>query len=142
MQSKTITTLDQLRIGDSFVYLKRQDPWRVTARADKNGKVAVNQFNCQSGVDPKNQLYRHDNLVKGSRQVMFLRHTIPVPGEECLICDLEPGDVFQIPGDTVHDYEIVHQSEAGFATIRRLDQAAPAKAGIHAKAIFIRKKIN
>lgn len=134
MNPKTPTTLGQLRIGDSFVYPKRVDPWRVTARADKNGKVAVNQWNAGT----EKWIHKFDELKKQSTAVLFLRHTIPVPGEECMIDDLNPGDVFYRPDDVVHEYVMVKRG-IQFSDVRRIDEAACIKAGVAAKVIFVRK---
>lgn len=134
MQPKTLTTINQLRIGDSFVFPKRVDPWRVTARADKNGRVAVNQWNAGT----EKFIHKFDELIKGSKQVIFLRHTVPVPGEECLVDDLQPGDIFFRPDDVVHEYVLVKHGHQ-FSDVRRVDEAACIKAGRGAKIIFVRK---
>jgi hypothetical protein len=133
MEPRTITTLDQLRIGDSFVYRKRLDPWRVMAKADKSGRVAVNQV-----VNGKTS-WKHDELIRGKKQVMFLRHTVPVAGEECLVDDLKEGDVFFRPEDVVHEFELVKHGHA-FSDVRRLDEASCVKAGRASKVIFVRPK--
>jgi hypothetical protein len=131
MEAKTMTTAGELRIGDSFVYPRRTDPWRVVALSDKNGRVAVNQV-----INGGNK-YRHDELIRAAKKVMFLRHTIPVPGEMCYMIDLVPGDVFHIPDDLVNEYQV---EKVGDLTIRmrRLDQAYTCNAGIMAKGVFVR----
>jgi hypothetical protein len=136
MNHKTLTTLGELRIGDSFVYkLNRQDVWRVMARADKNKRVAVNQvFNGEP-------LHKYDELKKGSTSVVFLRHTIPVPGEEIFIEDLKEGDVFHNLQDIIHEY-VIEQKGHDFWLVRRTDQAAAAGYwGRLTKVIFVRHKI-
>lgn len=135
MQQKTMTTLNQLRIGDSFVFPRRTDVWRVMARADKKGRVAINQI-----VNGR-AIFAYDELKKGSKEVMFLRHTIPVPGEECFIEDLKEGDRFHMTDDIIHEWEIVQVGPTPqFVTIRRTDQPAPGKAGVLAKVVFISHK--
>jgi hypothetical protein len=133
MERKTMTTLGELRIGDSFTFLKRADVWNVTARADKKGKVAINQLD-----DNKKPLLKYDELKKASTEVLFLRHTIPVPGEECFICDLNEGDIFYKPDDIIHDFEMVKRGHF-FYEVRRLDQMASIRAGKMAVVIFVRK---
>lgn len=133
MQRKTLTTLKELRIGDSFVFVKKDQPWRVMARADKSGKVAINQ------VINYNPVHKYDELRKGNSQVIFLRHTIPVPGEECFIEDLVPGDVFHKTDDIIHEYVVVKRGE-NFWDVRRMDCAAPEKAGKLAAVVFVRHK--
>lgn len=149
MQTKTHTTLSELRIGDAFVfanrYPKTSEIWRVTARADKNGRVAVNQVD---GVTKK-LVHRYDDLKRASVRVVFIRHTVPVAGEECLIDDLKEGDIFyrvMKVGDTdvemvdqLHEWELVKHGHM-FSDVRRLDEAAGGKAGRVAKVVFVRHK--
>lgn len=132
MQRKTLTTLNQLRIGDSFVFAGKDEVWRVTARANKSGAVAINKF-----IGDK-QIYKYDELRKGKVQVVFLQHTIPVPGEEILLDNLVAGDVFKKSADDVHEYVVVQRSSDVWFDVRRLDQAAPEKGGKLANVIFIR----
>lgn len=134
MKHKTVCRLDELRIGDSFVYMKRTDPWRVIARADKSGRVAVNQV-----VNGKLQ-WNHDELKRGKTIVTFLRHTVPVPGEECFLEDLVAGDVFQRPEDDLLTEWVVVETGNDFWTVRKTTEAAPGKAGKFAKVIFLKHK--
>lgn len=132
MEQKTTAQLKELRIGDSFIIPKREDPWRVMAREDKRGKVAINQIINGKPVWPQ------DTLVKGTREVMFLRHTIPVSGEQCFIDDLTVGDVFT-RADDIHEWVLEKHGHA-FSDVRRIDQSAPAKAGRLAIVTFIKHK--
>lgn len=139
MQPKTQTTLNQLRIGDAFTYIGmlgqvRKEPWRVTARQDKKGKVAVNQI-----ATDRSFVYKYDELKKGTTKVMFLRHTQPLPGEECLLYDLQPGDQFKIPDNPFHTWVLERYGHA-FYDIRRTDEAACVKGGMAAKVIFVKHK--
>ena len=138
MQPKTQTTLNQLRIGDSYVYPKRQDPWRVMARADKNGRVAVNQIS----VSDRKPIFKHDELKKGSTTVIFLRHTVPVPGEAILIESLAVGDIFHTPDDIIHEWEVTRTKHPGswMVGIRRLDQAAGSYTNGLSTVVFIKHK--
>lgn len=131
MNHKTVCRLDELRIGDSFVYLKRADPWRVMARQDKSGRVAVNQV-----VNGKPQ-WKHDELKRGKTTVMFLRHTKPVPGEECFLEDLAAGDKFQRLDDDLLTEWVVEETGHDFWSVRKMTEAAPVKAGRLAKVIFL-----
>lgn len=136
MLHRTQTTLSALRIGDSFVYLVKKGkagniPWRVTAREDRKGNVAVNQFNG------KKQINKYDLLKKASTQVIFLQHTIAVPGEHIFLENLEVGDVFKRKDDPVHEY-VIEKKGHDFYDCRRLDQATPIKGGRISEVIFIR----
>lgn len=128
-----MTTLGELRIGDSFVYPKRTDPWRVRARADRNGRVAVNQLSTSG-----KWAYKHDELKKAKTIVLFLRHTVPVAGEPCMLEDLDPGDIFLRPEDSVNEYVLVSKRQL-FCDVRKTSEAACIKAGTMATVIFVRK---
>jgi hypothetical protein len=133
MQSKTLTTLGSMRLGDSFVFQKRTDVWRVISRSVNGKWTFINQ------VMNVKQIYKHDEQKRSSVVVMFLRHTIPVPGEEAFLEDLQPGDVFHQLEDVIHEWELVAKGH-DFYDVRRLDEAAPAKAGRLAKVVFVRHK--
>jgi hypothetical protein len=133
MLRKTQTTLAALRIGDSFVYPKGNVAWRVTARADRKGKVAVNQFR---GKEPIN---KYDTLKKKDTKVTFLQHTAPVPGELIFLENLEVGDIFKRKDDSVHEY-VIEKKGHDFYDCRRLDQPTPIKGGRISEVIFIRHK--
>jgi hypothetical protein len=135
MNHKTLTTLGQLRIGDSFVYkLNRQDIWRVIAKADRSNRVAVNQiFNGKP-------IHKYDELKRASTSVVFLRHTVPVQGEEIFIEDLKEGDVFHNLEDIIHEY-VIEKTGNDYWLCRRLDQSAPAGYwGRLTKVVFVRHK--
>jgi hypothetical protein len=133
MQSKTLTPLGSLRLGDSFVFQKRTDVWRVISRSENGKWTFINQ------VMNGKQIYKHDEQKRSSVVVMFLRHTVPVPGEESFLEDLQPGDVFHTTDDVIHEWELVEKGH-DFYDVRRLDQAAPGKAGRLAKVVFVRHK--
>jgi hypothetical protein len=100
MKRNEITTLDALRVGDRFTYLKRVDAWQVVEK--EKGKVAVNQF-----LPWGDKIHRHDDVKPGKIQVRFLRHTRPEPGEECNMIDLQLGDVFYFPDNIVKEFRLV-----------------------------------
>lgn len=136
MLRKTQTTLEALRIGDSFVYMLKKSqagniPWRVTARADKKGMVAVNQFRGKEKVN------KYDKLKKKDTKVIFLQHTVAVPGELIFLENLEVGDIFKRKDDSVHEY-VIERKGHDFYDCRRLDQPTPIKGGRISEVIFIR----
>jgi hypothetical protein len=133
MQSKTLTTLGSLRLGDSFVFQRRTDAWRVISRSVDGKWTFINQ------IINGRQVYKHDEQKRSHVVVMFLRHTLPVPGEEIFLEDLQPGDVFQQMDDVVHEWELISKGH-DFYDVRRLDEPAPGKAGRLAKVVFVRHK--
>lgn len=137
MEAKTHTTLAELRIGDSFVYEngypKRTEIWRVMQLPDNRNRVAVNRINA----DTRKPILRHDVIKKGSVRVVFIRHTVPVEGQECLLDDLEPGDLFRrVEQDDKATYVVVRHGSL-FTDLRRADGLAPIKASRGARVIFI-----
>lgn len=87
MERNTKTTLGQLRIGDRYNYLLRCDLWQVVSQKGK--ETHVNQI-----MFGENKLHKYDYVKRSSTEVIFLRHTLPLPGERCILCDLKAGDLF------------------------------------------------
>ncbi len=133
MEHTTITTLGQLRKGDSFLFMKgdRKTVRRVTVPVNQKNMVAINI------PIPGGWFNRYDDMKRARTEVMFLRHTIPLPGEECFMEDLKPGDVFFRPEDIIHEY-VVQETGSDFWTVRKMCEAAPIKAGRLSKVIFVR----
>lgn len=101
MQRNTITELGKLHDGDRFTYLKRVDPWQVIATV--GGKIAVNQINAATGE----RIHKYDDFKNPKTQVRFLRHTKPLPQEECNVGDLQPGDVFFENSNIILEWEVI-----------------------------------
>jgi len=101
MQRNTITELGKLHEGDRFTYLKRVDPWEVIDT--KGTKVAVNQINAATGQ----RIHKYDDFKSPTIQVRFLRHTKPLPQEECNVGDLQPGDVFFEESNIILEWLVV-----------------------------------
>jgi hypothetical protein len=101
MQKKTITSLGELRTGDRFTYsVKRLDVWQVMEK--KGNHIEVNQM--LPGGLPR---LKYNEKKNSKTSVVFLRHTDPLPGEECFIEDLKIGDVFFRPNDIITEYEML-----------------------------------
>jgi|GEM_PF-4911285 len=103
MQRNTATTLGNLRIGDRFSFPGKLEVWQVVAPIGK-GKVAINQFNDQG-----ERVHPYDDIKKESTPVRFLRHTVLEFGEDGLIEQLKPGDVFTIGTDIIKEYVVLEQ---------------------------------
>lgn len=98
MERNTLTTLGQLRVGDRFRYNGRVDVWQVTAQLTSRTAVNIPGY---SGF-----LHKYDEMKKNTIQVIFMRHTIPLPGEQCLIKDLQVGDVFHLESNLIKEYQL------------------------------------
>lgn len=129
MQDKTKTTLGELRNGDSFTYLNKKDVWR---KIDSNHKwVMVNQVNATT----KQLIHVQHQLKRKDTDVVFLRHTVPVPGEICFVEDLKEGDIFK---SIEHNQEfIVTKPAYPFYTVVN-NNGQEAKAGNLLQVIFIK----
>lgn len=83
--------LSELRIGDSFLFhLDSNDVWMV--RRQVGLSTRINQ-RMRSDMKWKHE---EDQMEWGDTEVWFLRHTMPLPGEECYVEDLKPGDKFML----------------------------------------------
>ena len=105
MERNTQTTLGQLRDGDRFYFSSdhKKVSWEVKEKAGAT-QVLINNPNRPTRFPiPKNK-----NLA-----VVFLRHTVPVPGDECQVEELSPGAMFYFPDDVITEY-IVSDREGSF----------------------------
>lgn len=139
MERKTVTTLGRLRVGDSFVYkLSRGDVWRVMALADKKRRVAVNIINVLG-----QPIYKRDDMVKVEKSVVFLRHTVPVPGEEIFLDDLSVGDILYHPDNIIEEYEVLEKRvgpRRDATKLKRLRDGFITYAGIFSTVVFVKSK--
>jgi len=120
MNRNTLTTLGALRVGDRFHYLKRVDVWQVTSQTRTHTSVNLPGLN--------GFVHKFDELKKASTQVVFLRHTIPQPGEQCLLRDLNPGDVFHLKDDIISEYMLNEKADFKHISISGLKHGPQAAA--------------
>lgn len=128
MQRNTVTTLGELRIGDRFHFLKRVDVWEITGKTRSHNSINLPGLN---GVF----INKYDDLKKSSTPVVFMRHTIPEPGEECIFSDLKYGDIFHLPDNVINEYII---TKGG--CVQGVNCIYPATVSGTDKVIFVRKK--
>lgn len=111
LKRNTTCTLGELRTGDRFTFgKKRVDVWQVMSKT--NTFVCVNQPGWNG--DP---IHKHDGWKGNKTEVVFLRHTIPEPGEQCLIRDLKPGNVFHLLTDVISEYVLIEIKDFQFIHI-------------------------
>jgi hypothetical protein len=132
MEQKTKTTIGALRNGDRFQIKAKGEVWQIISRGSK---YAVINIVSEAG----HKMYAQDQLKGNAVKVLFIRHTIPQPGESCFIQDLQPGDVFKKTDDNFFEY-VVQETGHQFYKVRRTDMAAYEMAGKLATVIFISKK--
>jgi hypothetical protein len=100
MQRNTITTLGELRTGDRFCFVMKDEVWQVTGFT--RTQVTINKFTSHG-----TQIFKHDEMKLKKTAVRFLRHTMPLAGEDCFIEDLNVGDVFCFNESIVDEYQVV-----------------------------------
>ena len=101
MKRNEIAPLGNLRIGDRFHIQgdKTKSVHEVVSHKCKKPYVA---YQYVSG-----QKYLYHKKATAFTLVIFLRHTIPAPGEEWMLNDLQVGDVFYMFGDVITEYQVV-----------------------------------
>ncbi|SEW02147.1 hypothetical protein SAMN05428988_1333 [Chitinophaga sp. YR573] len=97
MERNTVTTLGALRNGDRFHFPKRVDIWEVTGSTRNHTSINLPGLN---GVFTN----KYDDLKKSSTSVVFMRHTQPLQGEQCLYKDLKPGDIFHMTNNIIDEF--------------------------------------
>jgi hypothetical protein len=138
MNHKTKTTLAHLRTGDRFVKghnekkIQAATVWQLLSIGKKYATINV-------VTDAGHKMYDRDQLENISAKIIFIRHTIPLPGEETLLQNLSIGDVFKKTAGDVHEY-ILEKTGHQFYEVRRTDLAAHEMGGKLATVIFVRKK--
>jgi outer membrane lipoprotein-sorting protein len=99
MERNTLTTFGQLRIGDRFYATgdKSKTAYEVTGPKKYN--------HIMNGK----KSWMYDKDVKEDRLVMFLRHTVPIHGEQCMVEDLKRNHIFYLPDDIITEYRVKEQ---------------------------------
>lgn len=101
MHRNTITTLAQLRNGDRFTLVGKEEVWQKTGAYGSN--VTYNKF-----TDGGKAVLKYDEKKHGKTSVRFVRHTAPLPGEDCFVQDLKKGDVFFMNDNVVIEYRVTN----------------------------------
>jgi hypothetical protein len=103
MLRNTATKFGELRQGDRFYFAgdKKKIVYQVTTERLVN-KSSYNIVDAEGKA-----LWPFDKQSAHDKPVIFLRHTIPAPGEECRLYDLQQGDVFFFPDDFITEYLIL-----------------------------------
>lgn len=114
MEHRTRTYISSLRIGDIFHYPGKDEKHIVTGQG--RNFTSVNKPSPDGG-----RKHKYDGQVTGTRRVIFLRHTVPQPGEACLLGDLKNGDIFHLSTDPISEFIKVNGCVYG----RQHDQRVP-----------------
>jgi hypothetical protein len=97
MKPNTFTTFSALSIGDRFHF--PTDRARVVYQV--TGQLHYNQV-----MEDGRKTMMYDKPAQKDKEVIFLRHTLPQPGQPCRLYDLKQGDIFFFPDNVVLEYEI------------------------------------
>jgi hypothetical protein len=136
MQRFTQTTLGQLRDGDRFSFLrKRNEVWQVTGSTKNN--VFINRF-----LHNGKQVLQYDETKRASTPVVFMRHTKPMPGEDCQLCDLQNGDVFYFLNDVINELLVLRKDAESIVVATADSPQHEGKHSMNETVIFVRHKQN
>lgn len=119
-------------MGDRYHYLLKSDVWQVMEHTDKHTKV--NQF-----IFGERQVHRYHIEKRKSTEVIFIRHTIPLIGEECMLCDLDNGDVFYIDDDVVTEHVIIKKEFPDTIIALAKDHNCQGILSTYLKIVLVRK---
>jgi hypothetical protein len=137
MQRNTKTVLEFLRIGDRF-YKNGDNKKRIMEVHTKQPfKTIVIDPNMIEQYRLKMALLKRNDIA-----VVFIRHTKPLPGDECFIEDLVEGDIFRKPsfGHLVDEYKLIAPGHDFYDVAPIGDTLLMEKAGRLATVIFVRHK--
>lgn len=118
MKKNTFTVVGNLRSGDRFRFLTWPSEFEVMAQLDFI--TAINEIHG-SGFK-----YKKEEAIPHLMPVMFLGHTKPQPGEDCLINQLKPGDTFRIGIDSKTEYKLIEfETKAICVEVADVKKATP-----------------
>lgn len=101
MLRNTAAKIGDLRTGDRFYFVTEAK--RLAYQVTRIGnKISYNIIEADGKA-----LWPFDKQAAHDRPVIFLRHTVPAPGEECRLYDLQNGDVFCFVNDIVNEFIVL-----------------------------------
>lgn len=109
MNRNTGTEVGNLRVGDRFYFVS--DSAKKTYQLTEEKNFEKPSYNI---VNNGEKAWPFDRRAANNRPVVFLRHTIPYPNEECMLYDLKDGDIFFFLGDVVTEYSILSTQGTDF----------------------------
>lgn len=134
MKRNTATTLGQLRIGDRFFFLTdKGEPVVREVTAHRSDGVKYNKIKPGKGVHG----WFWDRKQPVTREVVFIRHTDLLPGDECFMHELNNGDVFLKPG-TNKEMRMV-DNKGNQVKVRYVGQTAMLNTSALTTGIFVRR---
>lgn len=134
MKRNTATTLGQLRIGDRFFFLSdKGEPVVREVTAFRADGVKYNKIKTGKGV----HAWFWDRKQPAIREVVFIRHTNLLPGDECFMHELNNGDVFLKPG-TDKEMRMVDNS-GNQVKVRYVGMAQHLQTSALTTGIFVRR---
>ncbi|MGQ0738266.1 MAG: hypothetical protein ACT4OJ_04330 [Bacteroidota bacterium] len=123
-----------LRIGDSFILklIKNAKVWRIVKHSP--GSITAYHYMRSDMRKTGEPVYIHPDTT-----VYFIRHTIPLPGEECFVEDLKPNDIITIPELGDKKWYIQHKGY-DFDIMQELEGDKEGRIGRLAKVIYLGNK--
>lgn len=140
MQQKTLTTIGRLRRGDRFYFLcdiKKKQVYQLDSFSGDKA-IYVKVIN-----DIASDSWMHERSTGQNKEVMFLRHTLLQPGDQCVLQDLMPGDILYKPEAVNNKYIITakapHEIKMAF---EKRPQGQPVYGHPLASVILVKKAVN
>lgn len=109
MKQKTQTRIGRLRQGDRFYLLS--DKKKVVYQLDSFSREKAKYVKVLNDQPSNSWMYAKETSV--NKEVIFLRHTLLQPGDECFLQDLNEGDKFYKLSDPATLYTIVKNTPNG-----------------------------
>jgi sortase (surface protein transpeptidase) len=129
MKHNEFTFFEKLSLGDRFYF--PTDKAKVAYQV-----IAPGLYN--QVLDDGRKTLMHDKPAARDKPVIFLRHTLPQPGQPCRLHDLKKGDIFFFPDNVVLEYEITESSNTHYV-IRSVNDKGIGFEKVDCEVVFVRK---
>lgn len=101
MKRNTTTTMGELRHGDRFYFAG--DSKKAAYQVTDEKLFKKSSYNI---ISDGKSAWPYEKEAPHDKGVVFLRHTIPQLGEECVLKDLSDGDVFHLPDNIIDEFRL------------------------------------
>ena len=129
MKQKQQTVIGRLRIGDRFIFSsdKKLIVYQIESFNTTETAIITKSPDSNSILKIFGRFKRTCSVYK---EVLFIRHTILKPGDECFLQDLQRGDAFNKATDLKTAYIILNKTTTEI-TLCRHDDTSLAKIYAH-----------
>ncbi len=135
MKRNTATNFGELRQGDRFYFAGDSKKIAYQVTDEKFFKKSSYNLISDQGISA----WPYDKEAPNDKGVVFLRHTIPQLGEECVLKDLSDGDVFHLPDNIIDEFRLDKKPGAWVVTGINTDNT-PGDISAETLVVFVRKQ--